>query len=228
MIKPASLALVLMLQGCGGDNSAPTPPPINPPFSGQLSIQSAWAITQSSNPRALSNGNFAFQSARSAGQECTAPNAGVNGVDCKWDSYVELPLPVSVNGAQTYSLTYTIFGDNPVWVNDSPNNTCGGPATLRLFLHKQGDIGADPSARWYSGNAFAQELKLGTNTTNVPFVLANWISTQGTSTDALGFSTAMTHLGSVGFVFGGGCFAGHGVAVSSGSASFQLQSATIQ
>jgi hypothetical protein len=215
MKQLAAIGVLLTLLGCGGgDSTAPAPPPVNPPFSGIISVQAGWAITQSSALRALSAGGFAFQ-------QCTSAST------C-WDSYVEVPLLVSVNGAQTYTLTYTITGDNPVWVNDSANNTCGGPSTLRLFLHKQGDVGVDHSSRWYSGNAFAQKLELGLNITKVPFVLANWINTDGQSTDALGFSTAMTHLGSVGFVFGGGCFAGHGVAVSSGSASFQIQTATIQ
>jgi hypothetical protein len=100
----------LLLAACSGGGNNPTPP--NPPFSGSISPQAAWSITESSAPRPLTNGTFAFQEAHSALQI--------------YDSYVEVPLPVSLNAAQTFTLTFTITGDDPAFVNDTKGNTCAG------------------------------------------------------------------------------------------------------
>ena len=56
--------------------------------------------------------------------------------------------------------------------------------------------------------------------------IAEWTGVFGSN--AALFSSALANVSGVGFVFGGGCFSGHGVAVSSGSARFTLNSYTVQ
>lgn len=186
---------------------------------GAISPVAAWSITQSSKPRPLSNGSFQFQQ---------APTASL-----AWDSYVEVPLPAGLNGSETFTLTFTITGADPVFVHDSPNNTTDGPTTLRLLLHRRGDnmsgLGAFEFYRFFSANEFDVQLALGQRTISVPLAPHNWISVFGKRGDATpDFAAALANIGSVGFVLGGGNFAGHGVAVSTGSASLQIDAATIQ
>ncbi len=211
------VAGALLLAGCGGGNSPPGPAPVNPPFHGAISPQAPWTITQSSSPRALSNGSFAFQGCANA-QTC-------------WDSYVEVPLPVSILGNSIYSLTYTITGD-ATWVNDSSGNTCGGPPSLTLLLHRQGDLMAlVPGFRYFSLMNLMVPLAVGTTTiTNAVGDPSKWVSADGSNGSANPqlYIDAITHLASVGFGLGGGCFAAHGVAVNNGSATFQINAGGFQ
>jgi hypothetical protein len=200
----------LLLAACSGGGNNPTSP--NPPFSGSISPQAAWRVTESSAPRPLTNGTFAFQEAHSALQI--------------YDSYVEVPLPVSLNAAQTFTLTFTITGDDPAFVNDTKDNTCGGPPALSLLLRQANDMGS-PYARWYSVKMFEVPLALGTHTVSVALSAVDWIAVDGTS-NATWYANAIDHLGSIGFVLGGGCFAGHGVAVVRGSAQLTINSVTIE
>lgn len=214
MKQLAAIGVILtVLQGCGGgDSSTPAPPPVNPPFSGSLPTN--WAITRGS-PGTVGTfgGNFNFPQCASA-QTC-------------WISYDEVPLVVRLNEAQTYTVQYTIYGDNPVFVHDTKDNTCGGPSSLTLLLRRQGDIDVAPYGRFFSISSFGKPLVLGSDVISVPVITANWQAAQVVM-DAGQFSDALLHLGSVGVVFGGGCFAGHGVAVSSGSAAFKIDAAAIQ
>jgi hypothetical protein len=66
----------------------------------------------------------------------------------------------------------------------------------------------------------------------VPLTPDQWSSVYGkpgnlNATTLAGFHDALTNLGHVGMTFGGGCFAGHGVNVSGGSARFALISYSI-
>jgi hypothetical protein len=62
-------------------------------------------------------------------------------------------------------------------------------------------------------------------TVTVPFTADQWSDVNGqlgSSTAALtaSFQDALSKIGAVGLTFGGGCFAGHGVYLDSGSATF--------
>ncbi len=170
--------VALALGGCGGSN-----PPQPPPYAG-------WAITASSVPRQIPAASFVFQDCASA-STC-------------WDSYVEHP---AAGIAGNLTLSWTISG-NPVFVNDTPNNTCGGPAALSLLFRSPG--------RFFSSFDLKVPLAVGSFSMSVPLIADQWINQDGGV-----FNPAAAS--SIGFVLGGGCFSGHGVAVSSGSATFTIQ-----
>jgi hypothetical protein len=63
--------------------------------------------------------------------------------------------------------------------------------------------------------------------------LAQWTSVFGKKANVgapatAGFKQAIANLGKVGFAFGGGCFFGHGVRVSGGSAKFAVTSYVVK
>jgi len=143
-----------------------------------------------------------------------------------WISYVEKHTGTALTGKDSLLLSYEITGDNTSFVNDSPNNTCGGPPALSLLIHQIGDTGFAPSMRWFSQER--QALAVGRVSWAVPLLLSKWINVNGQSTDQAGFDMALAAQGSIGLVFGGGCFAGHGVAVSAGDATLKIDGLTIQ
>lgn len=207
--------LALGLAGCGSSSSPPPPlppPPLPPPSSPSAS---PWSITQGSGaPHRLQfNGTSSYFDF----PVCASASA------C-WVSYVEQPYgPIA--GKTSITLTYSITGSEPVFDNHSPGNNCGGPPTLSLLLHQAGDnlsgVGAYAFYRWYSTPT--QVLELGDHTLTVPLTIDQWTPVYPGMPDAdAGFATAKANIGSVGFGLGGGCFAAHGVAVTSGSAWFTI------
>lgn len=198
------------MTGCGGKSPAPVPipppPAIGLPYT--LGPGAQWAITHGSLPRGLTNGSFDFQQCASA-QTC-------------WDSYVEVLWSANIAFAKNIVFDYEITGNDPTFINDSPNNTCPGFPSLSLLIHRSNDAALMvPTYRQFSFPV-QQELKLGRITYTVPIDQANFINVSGS-----GFGDTLSNVGSVGFVLGGRCFAGHGVAVSSGNAKLSIISYTI-
>jgi len=109
----------------------------------------------------------------------------------------------------------------------NPNNTCINPAAVRLFIQRQGDtLEADHEFyRWWS--KAAAELTAGTVTLTVPLMPDQWLSVFGKTGDVdqvtlAAFHDALENVDNIGMTFGGGCFAGHGVNISGGTARFSL------
>lgn len=105
------------------------------------------------------------------------------------------------------------------------SNTCDYPAHVRYILQRRGDDLTAKSEfyRWFSSSGF--QLKEGSAELSVPLEPNSWVSVLGKRGDAndnarTGFQQALQNLSNVGFVFGGGCFYGHGVNVIGGSARF--------
>src|SRR5258707_1215178 len=79
--------------------------------------------------------------------------------------------------------------------------------------------------RWWS-NSVAYQLAPGSANLSASLTdISRWTRVFGEKANAsaaatAGFKQAMANLGNVGFSFGGGCFYGHGVRVSGGSAKF--------
>jgi hypothetical protein len=137
--------------------------------------------------------------------------------------YVETPLQANIANMGVITLNYTITGDNPVFTKQTnTDNTCDGPAAVRLWLHIANDPGlANMNGRWFS--VPQTELRLGPGALVVNLVdLAQWTPIYPPGNAGL-FSVIKANIGGVGFGFGGGCFAMHGVAVTSGSAKFTLE-----
>jgi len=103
-------------------------------------------------------------------------------------------------------------------------NTCGDgfPGTVTLYF-QMGNDWTSEFGRWFA-TARAQELQEGAHTVEVPMDPALWVSVYGKrgSDFPTEFNSAAGTGGSIGMVFGGGCFAGHGVFVTGGTARFTI------
>lgn len=140
---------------------------------------------------------------------------------------------------KTLTMSVTIAGNNPIFnfANiEQDNNTCTNPAHVRFYFQQAGDDwsgnGAYAYYRWWS-NPAAIILQPGTYTLSVPLTSAGgWSSVNGefatTAAGGAGFGAALANANTVGMTFGGGCFFGHGVDLLSGSATFKINSFTIQ
>jgi hypothetical protein len=112
------------------------------------------------------------------------------------------------------------------------NNTCVNPVHVRFLLQQKGDDltgrGDKRYYRWWSYAAY--ELAPGSITLRASLSdLGQWKSVYGEQAEVSdaatgGFKRSIANLGAVGFSFGGGCFYGHGVRVSGGSARFAASS----
>ena len=124
------------------------------------------------------------------------------------------------------SFTYQVTGNAPVWnFKTAPNNTCGGAPNFTAMIEHTGD-GAltTPTWRWWAHPNVTLGLTAGAVTVTVPLDPAFWSDVYGVSgAAALGaFKDTLAHPGFIGLTFGGGCFAGHGVGVTGGNATFTL------
>lgn len=205
-----------------GAKSAPIVPVPIPMPGGTYSLLApvpglGWQITHSSSPPpAVVNNGFDFP---------LAANANVG-----WVSYFELPFTRDISQASSISITYTLTGSNPVFDHSSPNNVSTGPSTIAILLHRAGDDlsgrGSTAYFRWF-GPILTNlpSLELGTHTLTVPLTLTSWASLADQQEQW--FRDALSNLGSIGVVFGGGDFYSHGLCVKSGTARFHLDNYTI-
>jgi hypothetical protein len=115
--------------------------------------------------------------------------------------------------------------------NLQSDNTCVSPAHVRFLLQEKGDDLSGTNGkqyfRWWS-NSEAYQLAPGLANLRASLTdLSQWTSVlgekaNGSAAAATGLKQAMANLGNVGFSFGGGCFYGHGVRLSSGGARFAV------
>jgi hypothetical protein len=198
------LSLTLLVSACsicGGAGSLSSTIPI--PDAGQ------WADFGRNKP-AISGGAFTFPG-----------SSGVAG-------YFYTKPPASIAQGQTVTLVYSIDGSTPVWgvsdTNDAP------PATMHLFLWRSGDDlscnGAMASYRFWAPSGV--RLKLGDSQTLTSVLDPSvWTNCYGQH-DISGFAGALENAMGIGFTFGGQNFFGHGVYLSSGSATFEVNSYTVR
>jgi hypothetical protein len=128
-------------------------------------------------------------------------------------------------------MTFSIaVGPNTVFdYHTAPNNTCVNPAYFTFMIERTGDTGLHQRYyRWWSRD-FSYQLQPtnGSLTLTVPLTPDQWSSVLGevgkTSAAATaGFADTLKNVGGIGMTFGGGCFAGHGVYLNSGNATFTV------
>jgi hypothetical protein len=110
-------------------------------------------------------------------------------------------------------------------------NTCQYPAHVRPFIWSRYDSYADGS-RWWAIDPNSYELVAGATETTlvVPLDPTQWSGVYGErASDALAWwNDALTHVSSIGVTFGGGCFYGHGVNESGGTARFVIADYRLQ
>ncbi len=127
---------------------------------------------------------------------------------------------------QSVTIVFRVDSDDPQYVVLDPTDI--PPATTRLMIEEQNDDFSDPNGRWW---ADASIYNLGsqdgqTLSFTVPLTYDQWTNVNGQK-DAQAFSAFLQNLGWVGMTFGGQYFAGHGVAISSGSATYTLINYTV-
>jgi hypothetical protein len=147
-------------------------------------------------------------------------------------NYVTKPETLAAGVAASATFTITTAGDPVFDYHTAANNTCDSPATVRLFLQRQGDnlsgAGQYEFYRWWANAGTV--LKEGTFTVSVPLQPSLWTSVFGKKGDAnpRAFAAAIADLGNVGVTFGGGCFYGHGVRILNGRAVFTMNRFAVQ
>ena len=114
-------------------------------------------------------------------------------------------------------------------VRFSPRESPSAPSTLTLYFQRRGDNWTAKRHfehyRWYAVHSQRVSLALGEHLVSLSLEGANWKSV-GAATGAdvpTQFRDALANADRVGFVFGGGLSAGHGV-YASGPAKFRLLS----
>jgi hypothetical protein len=124
------------------------------------------------------------------------------------------------------TITFKIESDSPQYV--VVDSTDIPPATFRLFFEQQNDQLTNANGRWWFDqiiyNLGSQDNQ--TITVTVPLAPNQWTNVEGEQ-DPQAFASALANIGWVGITFGGQYFAGHGVALSSGSAKFILISYSV-
>ncbi len=219
--------LLLLTAGCASFNQ--------PPFSAQQKkAATGWSIQYSpsmpSGPTVGGPGSWYFDFPTDPSYPACIPNPNLNceSVNYVTDSY-------SGPARQSVSMTFQILTTGAPTFNYvmETDNTCATPAAVRLFLERRHDDFSDEFYRWWA-NPIAYELQptSGNFTLTVALRPDQWSSVYGESGDddataLAGFQDAPGNLGRVGMTFGGGCFFGHGVNVSGGTARFALISYTI-
>jgi hypothetical protein len=198
------LSLIVLVSACsifGGAGSSSLTIPI--PGAGQ------W-VDFGRNEPTISSGAFTFP--------------GPSGVA----GYFYTKPPATIAQGQTVTLIYSIDGSTPEWgVSDS---TDVPPATMRLFLWRSGDDlscnGVMASYRFWAPSGVT--LKLGDNQTLTSVLEPSvWTNCYGQH-DTSGFAGSLENGMGIGFTFGGQNFAGHGVYLNRGSATFKVNSYTVR
>ena len=192
----------------------PTPAPVPAPASpGALDLtRTLWTSISTPQNFPLTNdtsGNLTFDFP-------TAPNS-------MGYIYSTRP-PGTIAGSVVVAFQITTTGA-PRFNYASPDNTCVVPAKVRPFIWAHRDSPAEFD-RWWS-NPIAYELAAGSATITVSLSPDQWSSVNGKFGNAdagarAGFQSAIKAVSSLGLTFGGGCFFGHGVDVSGGTAKFVL------
>ena len=142
--------------------------------------------------------------------------------------YVTTPYrPAHSIAGGTLSLTFRVVSNDPNYSLADPK-TYGTPA-LHLFIERAHDDFTNPSYRWWcAGGSYA----LGTAdnqviTVSCPLTPEAWTQVEG-RTDPQQFQATLDDLEWVGFTLGASAGWGHGVGLASGSAQFELLSATLR
>jgi hypothetical protein len=201
---------------------------------------SAWSIRYSpgmpTRPNAAPVGwQFAFPLA--AAGTCPAPDTqppNFNVSRCHHVDYVTAAYTKAITGTSISMLFSVTTGPGTVfdWKTQF-ENTCPGEATVRLLIEHRNDASlSQPTYRWWSNPVSFPLAPVMNMTLTVPLTPDQWSDVNGqfgnTNAQTLaGFKAALAQVGAVGMTFGGGCFFGHGVYLDSGSATFNLQSYTI-
>ena len=216
LLRSCVAGAALLLTGCGGNNSPPPPNPFPTPPPG------IWQVLYGSMPITLVGAGFTFEFP----QDC-AINPALGYKECK-AGYITRGWGGPITEGKTFSMHYRIEAtEGTLFRYDTkPDNTCGPgyPGIVGFYMQ----AATDPvNGRWYLKNEKANTLKAGEFDFSALVSTDVWTGVYPGSYGAA-WSATLANVGAVGVVFGGGCFAAHGVNVSGGTARFTLDSYNIQ
>lgn len=199
---------LLLLAACSG-GSSPPPSPL-----------AGWPTPA---PGQWASGLYAQVVTPNIGASFAIP--GGNGIH-----YIYTPAPANLKTAATMTLTYTVSGNATFGISD-PSDV--PPPQVDLFIWQAGDNltcqGAFVNARQFSNQR--SPLANGTYTLSVPLTQSAWHNCYGNGPPPIAppnLAQAINGAAYVGFTFGGGYFDGHGVYVSSGNATFTINSFVVK
>jgi hypothetical protein len=224
------------LAGCSSSGSSPGIPSI------PTSSATPWTIRYSPGmpdfPTPVGSGfTFNFPIGGSCPQPIPNPDSNEDGSPCHQVDYVTR-TPIPINGS--FTIDYTIAGSNPVFsYYTEPGNTAGDPLQLTLMIEHANDQAlTNGTWRWdsnvripfavgpYCTGSTGANFNLHCHAT-IPVNLSTWAAVAGSSPGTQAqFNDVLANLGAEGFVLGGGDSAGHGIYLTSGSATFTLNSFT--
>ncbi len=135
-------------------------------------------------------------------------------------NYVQTPVYATTQ-PQSVTITFKVDSNAPIYEVLDPRDV--SPATFRVFFERQNDDLVDPNGRWWANesmyNLGSQDGRVLSIT--VPFSPDRWTNVQGEQ-DPRAFASALQNIGWIGLTFGGQYFAGHGVTMKDGTASYIL------
>lgn len=102
-----------------------------------------------------------------------------------------------------------------------PNNNCPSPARVSFIIQHEDDDMQRANGRFWAKSRVV--LNHGTHLLYAKMDRKNFINVYGKTPTDSAWKSMLNNPGRVGVTFGGGCFYGHGVNVSGGTATFQLK-----
>lgn len=208
-VAAMTLAILICLPGCAEHTDGIVPPPNIPPR--QPNVVSLdpqdWYIFYSAgmplHPFTDVEGAWSF----------LFPTTGhVN--------YIQTPFNATTVPHSVH-ITFRVASDAPQYEVIDPNDIL--PATVRIFFEQRNDNLINPDGRWWADTSV---YNLGSHdnntiTTIVAFDPSQWSNVDG-QFDPQSFYAALTNVGWIGLTCGGQYFFGHGVALGSGAAMYNL------
>lgn len=147
---------------------------------------------------------------------------------CPSVNYLTTKYSSAIKGSGlTMSISVATSSGTVFEYRTNSNNTCTTPAKVRFFVQRRGDRTlTNENYRWWS-NPVSYELTDGAVTLTAPLTPDQWSNVNGKfgnydAAATAGFYDAFNNPERVGMTFGGGCFFGHGVFVTGGTARFTL------
>jgi hypothetical protein len=209
-------------QGKGNQKKKPPQPPIvQPPVVSAWSLQIANRDTHQYEAGALLNEGvvaFLFTDYPRIVGKLTRSNTG------------------ALYGNLFFTVTITTTGSPQFIKAPEEGNTCDTPANFRAYVEAPDwadfynpDGTEKPGARhkrWWSNSTTVTLAGTLTVSMSVPIRGDMWTSVFGASGDsseaAMWFAQTMNNPGAAGFTYGSGCWSGHGIFVTGGTAKFTL------
>jgi hypothetical protein len=211
----------------------PPPPPLPSPNNALSLAPNFWNIHGRFVPTAYS------PTAIPVGWQMSFPlDAAGNcpGAACVAVGYVTTPYTLPITGSAitiTHQVTATpgtVFNARTEDSNNCYNNKGVLQTHFSFILDRSGDaaLGFPDGYRWFSpANSVPMMPTNSIASHTVSLDPSNWIGVYGqtgnsSATALAAFKATIANMGNIGLVFGGGCFAGHGVYLDAGSGTFNL------